>query len=120
MHGSRGEVDGSRRRRGAGADVEAAGPRACRDSPATRAARSEAAGDGLGGGGRLGRGGGGGEAVAGGAAPAVGGEGRPAADPGPAGPWGRLREKEALPKLHVKCLSATIAFSFDSSIQIPQ
>ena len=27
---------------------------------------------------------------------------------------------QALPKLHVKCLSATIAFSFDSSIQIPQ
>ena len=29
-------------------------------------------------------------------------------------------ELQALPKLHVKCLSATIAFSFDSSIQIPQ
>ena len=29
-------------------------------------------------------------------------------------------ELHALPKLHVKCLSATIAFSFDSSIQIPQ
>ena len=26
----------------------------------------------------------------------------------------------ALPKLHVKCLSATIAFIFDTSIQIPQ
>ena len=29
-------------------------------------------------------------------------------------------ELQALTKLHVKCLSATIAFSFDSSIQIPQ
>ena len=30
-------------------------------------------------------------------------------------------ELQALPKLsHVKCLSATIAFSFDSNIQIPQ
>ena len=29
-------------------------------------------------------------------------------------------ELHALPKLHVKCLSAIIAFSFDSSIQIPQ
>ena len=29
-------------------------------------------------------------------------------------------ELQALPKLHVKCLSATMAFSFDSSIQIPQ
>ena len=29
-------------------------------------------------------------------------------------------ELQALPKLHVKFLSATIAFSFDSSIQIPQ
>ena len=29
-------------------------------------------------------------------------------------------ELQALPKLHVKCLSATIVFSFDSSIQIPQ
>ena len=29
-------------------------------------------------------------------------------------------ELQALPKLHVKCLSTTIAFSFDSSIQIPQ
>ena len=29
-------------------------------------------------------------------------------------------ELQALPKLHVKCLSATIAFSFDSCIQIPQ
>ena len=29
-------------------------------------------------------------------------------------------ELQALPKLHVKCLFATIAFSFDSSIQIPQ
>ena len=29
-------------------------------------------------------------------------------------------ELRALPKLHVKCLFATIAFSFDSSIQIPQ
>ena len=29
-------------------------------------------------------------------------------------------ELQALPKLHVKSLSATIAFSFDSSIQIPQ
>ena len=28
-------------------------------------------------------------------------------------------ELQALPKLHVKCLSATIAFSFDSNIQIP-
>ena len=29
-------------------------------------------------------------------------------------------ELQDLPKLHVKCLSATIVFSFDSSIQIPQ
>ena len=29
-------------------------------------------------------------------------------------------ELQALPKLHVKCLCATIVFSFDSSIQIPQ
>ena len=29
-------------------------------------------------------------------------------------------ELQTLPKLHVKCLSATIAFSFDSNIQIPQ
>ena len=29
-------------------------------------------------------------------------------------------ELQALPKLHVKCLSATIAFSFDNNIQIPQ
>ena len=29
-------------------------------------------------------------------------------------------ELQVLPKLHVKCLSDTIAFSFDSSIQIPQ
>ena len=29
-------------------------------------------------------------------------------------------ELQALPKLDVKCFSATIAFSFDSSIQIPQ
>ena len=29
-------------------------------------------------------------------------------------------ELQALPKLHVKCLSATIVFSFDSNIQIPQ
>ena len=29
-------------------------------------------------------------------------------------------ELQAVPKLHVKCLSATIVFSFDSSIQIPQ
>ena len=41
------------------------------------------------------------------------------------GDW-RLRgvhvedELQALPKLHVKCLSATIVFSFDSNIQIPQ
>ena len=45
---------------------------------------------------------------------------------GSAGGGWRLRgvqvedELQALPKLHVKCLSATIAFSFDSSIQIPQ
>ena len=44
---------------------------------------------------------------------------------GSAGGGWRLRgvqvedELHALPKLHVKCLSATIAFSFDSSIQIP-
>ena len=43
----------------------------------------------------------------------------------PGGGW-RLRglqvedELQALPKLYVKCLSATIAFSFDSNIQIPQ
>ena len=29
-------------------------------------------------------------------------------------------ELQALPKLHVKCLSATIAFNFDSNIEIPQ
>ena len=29
-------------------------------------------------------------------------------------------ELQALPKLHVNCLSATIAFSFDGNIQIPQ
>ena len=29
-------------------------------------------------------------------------------------------ELHALPKLHVKCLSATIVFNFDSNIQIPQ
>ena len=29
-------------------------------------------------------------------------------------------ELQALPKLHVKCLFATIAFSFDNTIQIPQ
>ena len=29
-------------------------------------------------------------------------------------------ELQALPKLHVKCLSITIAFSFGSNIQIPQ
>ena len=29
-------------------------------------------------------------------------------------------ELQALPKLHVKCLSGTIAFSSDSSFQIPQ
>ena len=29
-------------------------------------------------------------------------------------------ELQALPKLHFKCLSATIAFSFDGNIQIPQ
>ena len=29
-------------------------------------------------------------------------------------------ELQALPELHVKCLSATIAFSFDNNIQIPQ
>ena len=28
-------------------------------------------------------------------------------------------ELQALPKLHVKCLSATIVFSFDRNIQIP-
>ena len=46
---------------------------------------------------------------------------------GSAGGGWRLRggqvedELQALPKLsHVKCLSATIAFSFDSNIQIPQ
>ena len=45
---------------------------------------------------------------------------------GSAGGGWRLRgvqvedELQALPKLHVKCLSTTIAFSFDSSIQIPQ
>ena len=45
---------------------------------------------------------------------------------GSAGGGWRLRgvhvedELHALPKLHVKCLSATIAFSFDSSIKIPQ
>ena len=45
---------------------------------------------------------------------------------GSAGGGWRLRgvqvedELQALPKLHVNCLSATIAFSFDSSIQIPQ
>ena len=45
---------------------------------------------------------------------------------GSAGGGRRLRgvqvedELQALPKLHVKCLSATIAFSFDSSIKIPQ
>ena len=44
---------------------------------------------------------------------------------GSAGGGWRLRgvqvedELQALPKLHVKCLSAIIAFSFDSSIQIP-
>ena len=50
----------------------------------------------------------------GGAAPARGSRGE-------AGGGWQLRgvhvedELEALPKLHVKCLSATIAFSFDSS-----
>ena len=45
---------------------------------------------------------------------------------GSAGGGWRLRgvqvedELQALPKLHVKCLSTTIAFSFDSSIHIPQ
>ena len=45
---------------------------------------------------------------------------------GSAGGGWRLRgvqvedELQALPKLHVKCLSATIAYSFDSNIQIPQ
>ena len=45
---------------------------------------------------------------------------------GSAGGGRRLRgvqvedELQALPKLRFKCLSATIAFSFDSSIQIPQ
>ena len=45
---------------------------------------------------------------------------------GSAGVGWRLRgvqvedELQALPKLHVKCLFATIVFSFDSSIQIPQ
>ena len=29
-------------------------------------------------------------------------------------------ELQGLPKLHVKCLSATIALSFNNSIQIPQ
>ena len=48
-----------------------------------------------------------------------------AGDGGSAGGGWRLREVQvedelhALPKLHVKCLSATIAFSFDSNIQIP-
>ena len=57
----------------------------------------------------------------GGAPPAVGGGGGYLAGGG----W-RLRrvevedELQALSKLHVKCLSATIAFSFDSNIQIPQ
>ena len=45
---------------------------------------------------------------------------------GSAGGGWRLRgvrvedELQALPKLHVKCLSTTIAFSFDSTIRIPQ
>ena len=45
---------------------------------------------------------------------------------GSAGGGWRLRgvqvedKLQALPKLHVKCLSATIAFSFDSNTQIPQ
>ena len=45
---------------------------------------------------------------------------------GSAGGGWRLRgvqvedELQTLPKLHGKCLSATIAFSFNSSIQIPQ
>ena len=49
-----------------------------------------------------------------------------AGDGGLAGGGWRLRgveiedELQALPKLHVKCLSATIAFGFDSNIQIPQ
>ena len=53
-----------------------------------------------------------------------GGWGGEAARGSAGGGW-RLRgvqvedEPQALPKLHVKCLSATIAFSFDSSIQIP-
>ena len=44
---------------------------------------------------------------------------------GEAGGGWRLRgvqvedELQALPKLHVKCLSATIAFSFNSHIHIP-
>ena len=52
--------------------------------------------------------------------------GEAAGDGGSAGGGWRLRgvqvedELQALPKLHVKCLSATIAFSFDSSIEIPQ
>ena len=65
---------------------------------------------------------GGGECFRGGAPPSAGGGGGCLAGGG----W-RLRgvevedELQALPKLsHVKCLFATIAFSFDSNIQIPQ
>ena len=55
----------------------------------------------------------------------VGRQGGAGASGSAGGGW-RLRgvqvedELQALPKLHVKCLFATIAFSFDSSIQIPQ
>ena len=46
----------------------------------------------------------------------------PAVRPVVAGGSGGVRvedEPQALPKLRVKCLSATIAFSYDSNIQIP-
>ena len=66
-----------------------------------------------------------GAGAAGGGGVFWGGRGGARADGSAGGGW-RLRgvqvedELQALPKLHVKCLSATIKFRFDSSIQIPQ